>query len=232
MKNTILELYYHYKIIIFPVLIGLAGLGLIFLVIWPQFNEYTAGQEELTAAKDRAALLDQKVKGLQSLNIQNIDDKLAVAVTAFPSDKDYPGVIGLIQYLVLESSLTLGQLQIGQGSSPIKGTSPSYSIRFEVSGSREALNSMLNKIEHSYRVVKVSTIDVVSNSSNEVAATINIESFYEPAPNALGSVDAPLQALTSDDEKIISELAKVAPPQAPQTADVSNLPRGKSNPFQ
>jgi hypothetical protein len=233
MKKTLLDIYNRYKIIIFPALIGLACFLLIILIIIPQFNEYLKAKEDLANTLAHAENLQKKNLALEGLDRNDLQQKLNIAINAFPSEKDFPGVVGLVQRLASERGLALGSLQVVQTSS--KTETPSFSVKFDVSGSRASVRELLNTLENSSRVLKVITIEVSASSETDVVANIGIDAFYAPTPTALGGLDAPLSPLTSEENKVLSTLSSIPAPAAepgtPQL-DLSTQSRGKANPFQ
>lgn len=231
MIKNILAIYGQYKIIIFPVFVGIASLALISFIIVPQFEEYQKGQEEINQVQNRLDTLGKKAQDLKDINSQDLDIKLAAAVNAFPPDRDFPGVVGLIQKVASDKALAVTTLQIGQTSSnPTQGI-PSFLVRFEVTGKKASVDSMLNALESSARIVKISALDISSRQSDDVVADISIDAFYGPSPSALGSIDAPVAKVSPEEEKILANLA-VVPVVTTSDQNLSLVPRGRADPFQ
>ncbi len=233
MSKELLIVYNKYKIIIFPVLVGIASLLIIVLIIIPQVGEYFKGRETLFSTQSKANDLDKKNKALQNLNLSDLQQKLVIATQAFPINKEFPGVVSLIQKLTADQSLSLSSLQISQ-SSASRSDAPSFTVKFEIAGNQFAVNSLLNQIEKSSRVIKVTTLDVSSTANKNVSASIAVDAFYGPTPTALGALDEPLSPITTDENNILSNLSAAASSNISvvPAQDFSGQPRGKVNPFE
>lgn len=219
----------QYKIVIYPVLVGLASLFLIIFLILPQISGFFSGQSNLEVAKNRLEILTAKAEGLEAIDNDQLQKQVALAVTALPSGKDLARVIGVMQGVAKASGLALLSVQIGQTTS--SAASGGFSVKVEVSGSEFALSNFLRNVESSSRVMKVGAMDLAfSKVQNNIDAAVTVEVFYSPTPQALGAVTDSLPQITPEDEKIIISLSRA--PVSTYSASPANILIGKSNPFE
>lgn len=234
MKNQARELYQKYKIIIYPVAVGLASLFLIVFIIYPQIRAFLNGRGTLDGVNQKAKFLDVKAQQLSQIDESDLNKKLALAVSAVPLDKDYGSIIGLIQQIGADSGVTVTNLSLSPSSNE-KVTG--FSARVEVAGGKLAIENMIAGIEKSPRVMKISAFDISSsNVDGGVGASFVIEAYYAPAPQSLGAIDAQLPELSQKDEQILANLARSSLANSisltSPTTTGQLLPRGKANPFQ
>jgi Tfp pilus assembly protein PilO len=231
--KSLLETYNKYKLLLFPLFIGFAGLLVIIFVIIPQVQDYFKGQEQINELAKRQSILEAKAKALESVNKDEVDSKLTVVLVALPIDKDYPGIIGLIQKLVADNGLTLTNLQIGSGANANSSGVLNYSLKVETSGPKDGFNKLVPILEKASRIVKIGSIEFTPlGLKGDLSANFTLEAYYGPIPSSVGAVDAPLPQLTAEDEKLLSTLAQSASLGKGTFEGEPLLPRGKANPFE
>lgn len=230
-KQILLDFYKKYRPLIISLSIGVSSLVLIIVVILPQLNSLMNDQKKYNDINNKSQILEVKAKELSTLNEGDLKNKVSVALSSLPTDKDLYSIIGVIQNVINGRGFNLVGLQIGQtlgASSKAQG----FSVKVEVVGPKESLGQLLSDIEASPRVMKVSSFDVASQSNSKLTDTnIDISVFYASIPNNLGSIDAQLPKLSDKQEELISNLIKLTP-VATTFTPVSGSSRGKSNPFE
>jgi len=233
MKSRIKEFYSRYQIFVYPTVIGLASLMVIVLVVIPQIQGFIEGQSTLSNTTQKAKFLEVKAAELSRIDPEDLSKKVNLAVSALPTDKDYGSIIGLIQRIGADAGANIVSLTI----SPAAGEKNlSFAVQLTVVGLKQSVNSMIEDIEKSPRVMKVSNINITSsNIDGSVGADFVVNVFYAPAPKSLGAVETELPKLTTKDEEILATLASSSVSEPALTAPSSAaqlLPRGKANPFQ
>lgn len=222
-------IYNKYRIIIFPALVVMVGILLIVLVIYPQSIKLLNNNKAYGGLVDQNKFLDVKAQELQSYDIQDLQKKVNISLTALPSDQDYAEVINILENLVDTAGFNLVSLSFGSGKQTENGRSL-FSVRLEAIGPKSALNSLLTNIESSYRPMKVSSFDINSSGSGDTLnAIISIDIFFQPLPSSLGGVNSPVPKFTDKDEQLLNILARST------SAGLNTLilpARGKLNPFQ
>jgi len=232
-KEALIKMYLKYQLIIFPVLIILASLILIIFVIFPQIAKLISNNQQLGRMNQSLTSLEVKAQQLDTLDEAEIGRKLSISLTALPKDQDFVQTVGVIQSIVSLSSFSLASLQFGQSPPGNLGAS-AFAVKVEVSGPKIALPQLLESIESSQRVMKVTSLEVATTPSGDIVnVSMSIIAFYSSIPQSLGAIDAPLPKLTEEDEKLIATLAKTTSTVVVfEATPVTFGPRGKEDPFE
>src|SRR3989344_1136533 len=106
-KKELIDLYQRYRTVIFPVLVGLTALMLVFLVIYPQINKLVENNNAYNGIINKTAFLEVKAKDLETFNEADLQRKVNISLTALPDGQDYAQVITIIQGIVQSSGFTL-----------------------------------------------------------------------------------------------------------------------------
>ncbi len=231
-KEEILKFYLNYRLFLYPVVTAISSLILIVLVIYPQTMKLLSNQEAQQQISQRSNFLEAKALALENYNQDDLNSKVNLSLTAYPTDKDFANVVGILQNLIAQSGFNITSLSFGGGSS--KDTIvQSYNVKLDLVGPLKFFHILLNNIEHSPRLIKVSGIETsAGRDPNSTNVTVNLEVLYSAAINNLGSIDSPLPELSEKDQEVLAALKSAVSslPQTPATAAAS--PRGKLNPFE
>ncbi len=221
--------YAKYKIIVYPVVLGIASLMVIIFIIFPQLGVLLSSQDTINKSAERLKILEVKAEDLKVVDESGINKKLQTAILALPEDKDFTTVISLIRILVAQSGMELTSLQLGQlqgGVSNLNG----FSVKMEVKGLMQTFSNLLKIVDNSSRVMRISSIEVNVVSGNTATATLGVDVYYSPFPKDLGNIEVSLPRLNQEEENLLANIAKS------QIASLSGtpalLPRGKVNPFE
>lgn len=220
MKNLILQ----YKVLIYPLIVGLASAVLIVFVIVPQLRGFLSGQDDLKQKQARLNNLEVKAKELEGLDQKIYTEKLLAALYYLPVDKDFSNIIGIFRELTAAAGMSLTSLHPSVNSV----ASGSYSVKADVVGPVNNLGNLLDVIEKSPRVMKLQSIDTTPSTSGILNVTLSVSVYFSPTPVSLGAVDALLPQITQQDQIILNSLS--LPSEAP--GQVITLPSGKANPFE
>lgn len=232
-KVGFLKFYHQYKIILFPILVAISSFILIFFVIYPQLSKLISNNNKLSEINQKVSALGVKAEALNQVNQNEIKGNLDLALSALPLDKDYSNAISSVQ--ALASQLGFNVISVDVIASTVNTTGPTYpgfSLRAEIVGPADLLNKLLIDIENSFRVMKVSSLEVNPSRSGEVVtALVTVNVFYSPPPKTLGEIATPLPEFSKRDQELISTLARSSEGVA-GTSGTLGVPRGKSNPFE
>lgn len=230
-KEEVAKFYLRYRLYIFPAIVVISSLILIFLIIIPQLSKLISSQKKQGELINNLKFLEVKAQALDSYDSNDLSNKVNYTLASFPQDKDYGNVIGLIQNLTVQSGFTITTMTIGTTTNKV-ANSQSYSIQLEAVGPKSLISIFLSNIESSTRLMRVGSIEV-TNSLNQQAVNIslNLEVLFAPTPASFGSIDSTLPELSSKDEELLATLAKNLPPAF--TSTNTSLPsRGRANPFE
>ena len=230
-KEALKGFYQKNRIIIFPILVGISSLVLIFLVLIPQISKLISNNSSLTEVQKQSKFLEVKAQDLQDLDEIQLQKDLNLSLNALPSSKDYLEVIALIQSLLPQTDFSLQSLLFGQADSA--SSSKSYfTVKLELTGPKSSVNQLLTSIESTYRPMRVASIETSTPKQDSplTNTVILLNVYYSPLPTTLGSTQQPLPKLSDKDKELVSTLARFVT-TTPATS-VDNTPRGRSDPFQ
>ena len=237
-KEDLLKFYLNYRLFIFPAVVAFSSVILIVFVIVPQTIKLLGNQSEEVKIIKKSDFLEAKAKTLENYDSLDLTAKLNSALNSFPSDKDFASAIGLIQNLTQQYGFTIASLSLGTGSL-VKNTGiQSYGINLSVIGPVNLLQKLLNDIEGSSRLMRISGVEsTAGKDSSLVNILLNIDVLYSDATGDIKSLDAPLPELSEQDQAVLTKLVSAAPPSALQptqteSSSTSTTLRGKTNPFE
>lgn len=229
-KQGLSKFYSNYQLYIFPIIIIISCLILIIFIIFPQTAKLISNSRLEKEIKNKSQALEAKASVLESYDEKDLSNKVDISLYSYPAERDFASVLGLLQQLTIQSGFNILTLSLGGGIGNKYGNSESYSVKAEVLGPKTTFTNLINSIENSNRIMRISSIDITTSKDNGVIDTVlGIEVLYSSLPSSFGTVDSPLPQLSEKDEELITKLARV--PQAIQTPS-SLVPRGKANPFE
>lgn len=229
-KDTINKFYSAYKLYIFPAIIILSGLILIIFIIYPQANKFIADQKVEQELLKKSSFLEDKAKILESYDQNDLRVNVGHALAAYPTERDFSNVFGLLQNLTSQSGYSLIAITLGGGSGK-SGDSQTFLLKLEVIGSLSSTKNLISTLEDSPRIMRMNSMETtVGIDPNLVSTFLNLDVLYSSIPEVFGSIDSPLPELSQKDEELLARLAKAAPQTQPQTIQLG--PRGKANPFE
>ena len=231
-KLKLLQFYQNYKLIIFPVLVGLASLILIGFVILPQIFGILGARKNLNEEQEKLNILEAKADELTYLDAKDLDQKLSLALYGLPSEKDFTVIIDTMRQLTALSGVSMVSLKFNPRNTVAKASS--FGINISVLGSKENLDSFMDAVEQSPRTMKIVSVEVFPSGAGAVSAEVAIEAYYSATPKSLGSVDAPLPKISEQDETLLGELQASLAAAGPGviSGPTVDVPRGKANPFE
>lgn len=230
-KETIVKFYLTYRLYLFPAIVVLSSLILIFLIIIPQLSKLISNQKTQSELINNLKFLEVKAQTLESYDSKDLSNKVSYTLASFPQDKDFGNAIGLIQNLTIQSGFSLTSLTIGTRTNKI-ADSQSYVIQLQVIGPKNLIRVLLSNIESSSRLIRVGGIEISNTIDQQVLnVALNLDVLYAPVPGSFGSIDSTLPDLSEKDQELLATLAKNLPPALTST-NVSLPSRGKANPFE
>ena len=231
MKRELLARFYaQYRSVVFPAIVALSSLFLIVFAIYPQTVQLIQNRKTASDLINKSKFLETKVAALESYDEEDLSRKVTLVLGVYPADKDFGNILGLLQEKTSQFGFNITSLSLGNIGSKL-GSSESYIVKMEVEGTKVLLPVLLNNLEDSSRLMRISTIDISSSQVSQ-ALTVNlvVEVLYSKLPQAFGTADSPLPEITQKDDQAIVILAELSRISTPATA--SSSLRGKPNPFE
>ena len=147
-------------------------------------------------------------------------------------ERDFPTVVGLLQSLTAESGFSIISLSVGAGLPKDTG-SQSYSVTLDILGPVNSLSPLLQNIENSPRLMRISSIETaIAKDLGSATASLIVDILYSGAPKEFGGIESALPELSQKDEEVLAKLAQVSPGVADPFTLSELPPRGKANPFE
>lgn len=231
-KEQLSKIYLKYRFYIFPVIIVVTSLVLIVFVIYPQSMALVNGFGELQQKSNKLQVLKLKASDLEGLNEIELTQKINILLTALPSDKEYPSLIGVLKGLGSQLGITLSSIQIGQAVSTSNSGS-SFIVNLEITAPQTLISRLATSIESSPRVMKVRSIDLSYNkSTNLVNGIFVLDVYFVPLPTTIGSAESPLPKLSEKDQQTIDNFTRSTPSLSQSSIPATVSARGKVNPFE
>ncbi|MBU0999850.1 hypothetical protein KKE78_00440 [Patescibacteria group bacterium] len=231
-KKTIIQFYNHYKLYIFPTAVVLSSLFLIIFAIYPQTAKLIENQKVAGEMQKKSNFLASNVIALEDVNSEDLSEKVGITLSAFPAEKDYGRILGLLQGLVVQSGFTISSVTLGNVSGKV-GNASSYEVKLEVKGPKILFQGFINNLESSPRIIRVRSLDIVFVQASEILDTsVIIEVLYSPLPQTFKG-DSPLPLFGQAEEELLislSNLSKINLTASSSAAVYSQ--RGKVNPFE
>lgn len=232
MKKDIVKFYSEYRIYIFPAIVALSSLFLIVFAIYPQTMQLIDGQKTASELINRSKFLDIKVAALESYDERDLSRKVGFVLNSLPAEKDYGNILTLLQQIVLQSGFSMTSVSVGNSAGKV-GNVDSFEVKLDLIGSQGLLQTLLDNFDSSPRLVRIKSIDVSSNQSQQnIEVSLALQILYSALPQNFGKTDSPLLELNQKDEELISTLERSSGVMQGLSGDSSGSPRGKPNPFE
>lgn len=231
-KEELLKFYLNYRFYIFPAVAALSCLILVALVIYPQSIKLSDNQRIRAEVSKRLSLLEVKAASLESYEEEDLKNKVQYTLNSYPTEEDFANVVGILQNLTAQAGFNIVSLGLGQKSGK-DAKIKSYSVKLDLVGPVRFFPVLLNNIESSSRLMRVSSIESsIGRDAALASMTLNVEVLYSGAPTGFGSVDSPLPELSGEDEEVLGTLVASVGLVPEEEATASATPKGKSNPFE
>lgn len=228
MNKELGKFYQKYRLYIFPAAVAVSCLILIIFIIYPQVAKLIQGSRLEQDFSTRSKFLEAKASALENYDEADLQRKVGLVLASFPAEKDFINVMSLLQRLNSQSGFSILSLSLTSVQSSSKDQS--YGVKVEIVGPKTLFLSLLNGIESSPRIMRISTIDVTSGMiADVVSATLTVEVFFAQVSDSFGTLDSPLPEISDKDEQLISRLATTQPII---TTPISSSAKGRADPFE
>lgn len=222
-------LYIRYRPHIFFLLIIFACFILGLTVIIPQYNDYLKQGEETKTLKEDLAVSRNNLTLFSTLGDSDVDNKLNIALSAMPADKDFTGILNAISQASAKSSVVFDDFsfQVGELStiSAKLSTKPSLRINLGLLGGVEEIKSFLKELG---KTLPLSEIEKVSFEKNQTRITVLF--YYRPLSNLKYDKKKSMKYLSQKDLELLNKLSSFSSPsQSPAFYQVSTA---SASPFE
>lgn len=230
MRNQLATFWNKYQIFIWPILGGGISIGLLALVIVPQFFKVLETNAKIEETSKKIEFLNNKISALKQINVSEYKDNYNKLNVVIPAQIDAPSAISQVQSLATSSNIQVTSFNI---SLPQDSQQDSYTIRLEFTGDINSVNRFITQLKAAPRLMTINKMDLSSDKNGAVyTVNIDIQTYFGKQQAQLSSIEGEI-SLLSDQEKSnlskISQSVKSIPIVSEQTI---TGPKGKSDPFQ
>ncbi|MDO8551143.1 MAG: hypothetical protein Q7S03_00470 [bacterium] len=211
---------------LFFIFVGIAIVVFSWVFLVPKIGEIAQLRETIAQERVRQTQLQSKLNDLQNLNEADLNEKEILLLRAVPSEKDFATVVGIIEKTASDNNLTLIKMQFNPGLIVFDKKQPVvYKLGFN--GQISDITNFVSRIESVLPMMKIADrVDLlIQSSSSEL--TIGLFTSALALPKTLGTIDAVVPKLTTEEEKSLVTISKYDRLQK----IIVPLPAGKPNPF-
>jgi hypothetical protein len=180
--------------------------------------------QNLKKNKERLKILTQKADYLANLDGIALDKAVYELDQVFPSKKPSLELLYSLRSLALEDMVSLSSLSLKPGLIGVKsgknkdqGGSEEYkdevqdfTVDFSVSGESSKVFNFIKDLQKTAPLMKIESLQLSILDSNPTAMMVgiklNVRVYYQEQPPTIPAVDVPVQELSSQEKKLLSEL--------------------------
>lgn len=223
------EILSKYERILF-VLIGVFLVFLSWFFIIPKTKQVFEAKNAFSQEKNRLKQLQTKLADLESLNEFELQERTNLSLKAIPDKKNVIGVMSSLRTQAAEGGLAIESLSVSPGELAATGSAKAslgkLDFKLEIKGSLEKILDLFGKIQESLPLVSLKQVKIGLSADN-ATVELTLESYFLPLPQTLGTIDSPVPKLTSDEEKVLTQISKFS------YLPAASFPpgTGRANPF-
>lgn len=186
---------------------------LTFRVISPQFESFNENRTKLDLINTRLKGLTSKIKTLESMDKNQVQNDLKKLNLALPSEKEPGTMLGALDFIAARSGSRLGSFSLSVGSLEESSKSavtnprigvPLLTVNVSVRGTLSNVERFITELNNILPVMQVSKLSYASSG----ISTITLIFYYKPVASSIRtSVDTPLPQI-GNKESILEKLSK------------------------
>lgn len=188
--------------------------------------------------------LSGKLTFLEALNEDDLRIRLVTILSAVPQEKSIPTIFSTVEGLANQSGVSIvdmsltnpGSLASGaatrQSTAEKKIGASTLSFSLSASGTYDQIRAFVGRINKVRRLFEVTSFDLSIANTGTTQMRLSLNAFYQPLPIKVGSVEAPVIALTQKEEEILAKITQytdVSPLLSEPLTPI--LSGGKRDPF-
>lgn len=222
------QYYLKYKIIIWPTMAAIIGLVLLTFVIIPQIQNSFLTLRTLSDSEARFQNLNKKASLLEQINTPDYRQNINTALIALPEEKDIPGALSQILFLLNTNKLKLVSVGLSPPP-PAPSNLESVGLKLEVEGDILGIKNFLTKLKTSPRLMKVTGLEV-NGSRETIQATISLTAYYLGLVSQLGDIEKPIEKVTQAETEVLAAIKNNL--RSAPSSQISPTQTGKPDPFE
>ena len=235
-----------YQTILISVAMILSSLAGLLLGVFPLLQKTLAMEKETRAAVSEVSVLRAKQTLMDSMDGETLRADVLTLTSAVPADKSLSTLFGGVDAAAAVSGVAVTDLTLAKpGSLATESAKKLNAAEKEVganilpftlaiAGTHDQIRAFLETISSIRRFFRVRSVEESFEQPDTVEAHVSLDVFYAPMPTTIGSVGAPISALTEKETELIGRVAALQLIAAPQEVAEGVTPTaggGKIDPF-
>lgn len=195
------------------------GVTAFFLAVLPGIRATRDLYENLNVIQKEVQALSGKFAFLQSLNEDDLRDRLVTMLQAVPQDKSLPTIFSTADGLANKSGVSIidmnltgsGSLATGsavrQSAAEKKIGASTLPFTMNATGSYDQIRSFVSEINNVRRYFDVTSFDLSIGATGETQVRLSLTAFYQPLPSKVGSIQSPVIPMTAKEEEVFTKVS-------------------------
>ena len=203
------SLYYRYKQFTTPLII----IGVCFLLFWfvdiPQIQGWFALRDAIQVDQQNLDIMHKNLSVITSLDEAQLNNSLAVATNALPTDKDFAGILSSLQSAAAVAGTSLGDYSFSLGDLTGLDQQGRATAQLPVQLNiilKSDLPGAVAFIKQLRNQLPLSDATSLSANSNSTV-TVSVEFYYATLPKIAFNDQSPLPVLGSADQRLLQTLS-------------------------
>jgi hypothetical protein len=202
--------YYGLAIIAFTLLVSVI---LLFSIIIPEVTQWFSIRNEVIAARQEIATLQQNITFVNNLDKNSLDSQLMTVSHALPTEKDFGNMLSTISNAAAVSGVSLSnyEFQVGNiASTKSKQISAlqkdglfTIEITLIANGNNTTIRNFIKTLENSLPLAEITNLNGTGEN-----VSVRLTFYQKPFSDVSFSADTPLEALSPTKIRLIQKLAK------------------------
>lgn len=199
------------QVLIWAIATAMICLGLIAFVIYPQTLSFLENQTQIETFQARLNSLNKKSSDLEKINLDEYRRLLTISLFALPEESDAITAISQLNAMATGNQLQVASISFTGASASTPGVSlpgiGSLELRSEMVGSLQDIRKFSITLQQSEILLKLKGLETTYDKRTGLyRASVSVNAFFRPLPQALGEVDQPVVLLTKEDRDLLSKL--------------------------
>lgn len=200
------NLYFRYRAFVTPLVTIVVCILLFFFVVTQQIQNWFAMRDALAVDTQSVAVMHQNLSLVTSLDDAKLNQTLATATSALPTEKDFTGIVTALQNAAAIAGTSLGDysFQLGNLSGDTKKSSQlpiqlTIALRGNITDAQRFAQQLHQELPLS------DTIAIAVNANASISVTVVF--YYAPLLKITFQDDTPLPVVGSADQQLLEKLA-------------------------
>lgn len=191
-----------------------------FTAVLPGIRSTLSVYENLKQIEKEIQSLSGKRSFLESLSEDNLRGQLAVLLSVVPEGKTMPSLFTTVEGLANTSGVSLTDMTIANPGSLATGAATRVSagekkigastlpFSIAISGTYDQIRAFVSQVNKARRLFDVTGFDLSITNAGVTQVRLTLSAFFQTLPTKVGSVQAPIVALSPKEEELLGVLGE------------------------